>query len=81
MAPVAATITGVQRQTIDDPKLVALLERLRNYERVTTQSHLAPIDCDDETLNSPQIVDIEGLVGELERWPQWRFQELVRVEE
>ena len=23
------------------------------------------------------VVDIEGLVGELERWPQWHFQEQV----
>jgi len=81
MRPVAATVTAVQRQTIDDPKLVALLERLRNYDPVTAKSHSTLIDCDDETLTSTQKVDIEGLVGELDRWPQWRFQKLADLYE
>lgn len=82
MAPAAATVTGVQRQTIDDLKLITLLERLRGYDPVTTPPCSKNDDCDDsEVLSSSQIIDIEGLVGELERWPQWRFQELVRFDE
>jgi len=82
MAPAAATVTGVQRQTIDDLKLITLLERLRGYDPVTTPPCSKNDDCDDsEVLSSSQIIDIEGLVGELERWPQWRFQELADLYE
>ncbi len=33
MAPVTATATGVARQTIDDPNLIALIERLSKFDR------------------------------------------------
>lgn len=32
MAPVAATTTGVARQTIDDPKLVDLISRISDFD-------------------------------------------------
>ena len=80
MAPVTATSTGIPRQFIDDPELFALLERLSSYDvstskpiRGNSQTGGASADADTDTAR----VDVEGLVGELERWTQWKFQEMV----
>ena len=40
MAPVTATAAGVARQTIDDPTLISLLERLSKFDRSITSSPL-----------------------------------------
>jgi E3 ubiquitin-protein ligase HUWE1 len=67
MAPITATLTGIETQVIDDPELVALLSRLRAF------------DVSSEEAES--LVDIDGLVAELERIPKWRFQELADLYE
>lgn len=68
MAPVTVTITGVQRQPIDDSELVALIKSLCLYYAV------------DDGKPCSENVDIEGLVGELERVDQWKYTEQVRIE-
>ncbi len=74
MAPVTATSTGITRQFIDDPELKALLERLSSYD----VGPVKPLPEGSRDANAEAAkVDIEALVGELERWPQWKFQEMV----
>ncbi len=78
MAPVTVTTTGILRQPIDDSELVALIETLSSYATVSgikNDNHndyngLPSIECSD--------IDIEGLVGELEIFDDWRFTEQVR---
>ena len=86
MAPVTATSTGIPRQFIDDPQLTALLERLSSYDvRRNSDSDGGNLDKStsdkdvdgDNSNDETERVDIEGLVGELERWSQWKFQEVV----
>lgn len=83
MAPVTATSTGFCNQFIDDDRLSSLLERLSAYD--TSESN-ASSNLDAEVGNADGDVDadadavridVEGLVGELERWPQWKFEETV----
>jgi hypothetical protein len=72
MAPITATLTGIQPQVIDDPDLLDFLARLRAFDvssSVKDDHHL------ESTTTTP--VDVDGLVAELERCPKWRFQELV----
>lgn len=72
MAPVTVTTTGVARHPIDDANLEALISRLRSFDKrsnVTTTLETNDLETD---------LDIEGLVGELERFTAWRFGELVR---
>ena len=72
MAPVTATTTGVARHPIDDANLETLISRLRSFDKrsnVTTTLQTNDLETD---------LDIEGLVGELERFTEWRFGELVR---
>lgn len=79
MAPVTVTTTGISRQPIDDCELVALIETLSNYatasgiknDNYNDYNGLSSIECSD--------VDIEGLVGELEIFDNWRFTEQVRL--
>ena len=47
MAPVTATAAGVARQTIDDPTLISLLERLSKFDRTITSS---PLDGDETAI-------------------------------
>ena len=81
MAPVTATKTGIPRQTIDDPQLKALLSRLSEY--AIHDTIFASSDnfgtASDNKGDEQSRVDVEGLVGELERWPRWRFQEMVSL--
>ena len=75
MAPVTATTTGVARQIIDNPELTQLLERLSAFD--TSNPDVEDV-FDDSTLDcNASRLDLEGLVGELERWPRWKFQEMV----
>jgi hypothetical protein len=82
MAPVTETATGVGGQRIEDPQLRALLDRLRTYGAETSElegdTDKANSDDSDSAMQPPSRVDVEGLVGELERWPKWRFHEQVR---
>lgn len=79
MAPVTATSTGFCNQFIDDDRLSSLLERLSAYD--TSESN-ASSNLDAEIGNydadaAAVRIDVEGLVGELERWHQWKFEETV----
>jgi len=90
MAPVTASSTGVTRQIIDDVQLKDFLERLCSYDTFSNTSGSfrgASGNKDDDdmivdgtaTATGTARVDVEGLVGELERWPRWKFQEMVRT--
>ena len=78
MAPITSTTTGIPRQTIDDAVLRSLIDTLSSYDcnslvEAEASKNYAPSNtCSGR-------VDVEGLVGELERWPQWRFQEMVSL--
>jgi|EP00979_Chaetoceros_neogracilis_P003837 hypothetical protein len=75
MAPVTATTTGVARQVIDNPQLIQLLERLSVFDR--TNPDVEDI-FDDSALDSDTSrIDLEGLVGELEKCSRWKFEEMV----
>jgi hypothetical protein len=79
MAPVTATTTGVARQIIDNPELTQLLERLSAFD--TSNPDVEDV-FDDSTLDgNASRIDLEGLVGELERWPRWKFQEMADLYE
>ena len=82
MAPVTVTATGVGGERIEDPQLRALLDRLCTFKVETNAleegTNEASNDDSDHKMQSPSRVDVEGLVGELERWPKWRFHEQVR---
>jgi len=93
MAPVTVTTQGIDRQIIDDPQLVDLVKRLSTYDK-TTRTKTAKEDellCADpeeedrtDSIATPQAecVNVEGLVGELERWSShWKFQELADLYE
>lgn len=71
MAPITATLTGIQPQVIDDQELLDFLARLRAFD----VSSSVKDDHVESTATAP--VDVDGLVAELERYPKWRFQELV----
>ena len=81
MAPITATTVGVPRQTIDDPALSSLLERLTSYDcqRDTTPSTINQMDVTNDSgdMDVPRV-DVDGLVKELEKYSQWKFQEMVR---
>ena len=90
MAPVIASATGVARQTIDDPALLALLARLSAFD-------VAPGGGDDDAAAAARgdgaeaavppappprrrrPPDLDGLVAALDRVPRWHFQEQVRA--
>lgn len=69
MAPVTATTIGVPHQPIDDPDLISFIDRLRVYARSTQCSN-----------DNDVGLDIEGLVGELEKRIHWDFSEQVSFE-
>ncbi len=73
MAPVTATATGVAHHPIDDTNLEALILRLRSFDN----SSCVKSSFQEQ---SEVHIDIEGLVGELERFTEWRFGELVRLD-
>jgi hypothetical protein len=88
MAPITATTQGIERQTIDDPELVDLLKRLSSYDTTNNDANGSDLrrrqeqgQFDHDSSQQPECVDldvdVEGLVGELERWSYWKFQELV----
>lgn len=74
MAPVTATLTGIEPQVIDDEELLAFLSRLRAFDVSSSVK-----DNEEADSSVPTLVDVDGLVAELERIPKWRFQELVSV--
>jgi len=80
MAPITSTTTGIPRQTIDDAVLRSLIDTLSSYDcdslakAEASKNHAPSNACSGR-------VDVEGLVGELERWPQWRFQEMANLYE
>ena len=81
MAPVSCSITGLGGQKIEDPQLRALLDRLRKYGPGTSKLQRGSSEESDDNITKLEKcnnrIDVEGLVEELERWPQWRFHELV----
>lgn len=78
MAPITSTTTGIPRQTIDDAVLRSLIDTLSSYDCNNLVNDVASENrAPSDTCSSR--VDVEGLVGELERWPQWRFQEMVSI--
>mmetsp|Transcript_14935 Transcript_14935/g.32205 ORF Transcript_14935/g.32205 Transcript_14935/m.32205 type:complete len:97 (+) Transcript_14935:479-769(+) len=86
MAPVTATSVGIARQTIDDPKLIALLERLSKFDVTTTNDTNKDgvdstveddVGTSDTNMEQNEIVDVVGLVTEMDRVPRWHFQEQV----
>lgn len=44
MAPVTATSAGIPRQTIDDPDLIGLLERLSKFDPTSSTSTTTTVD-------------------------------------
>lgn len=72
MAPVTVTSTGVARHPIDDSNLKALISRLRLFDN-SPSSVNTPLPQDQQEVE----IDIEGLIGELERFTEWRYGELV----
>jgi len=80
MAPITSTTTGIPRQTIDDAVLRSLIDTLSSYDcNSLVEAEASKSDAPSNTCSGR--VDVEGLVGELERWPQWRFQEMANLYE
>mmetsp|Transcript_9044 Transcript_9044/g.11092 ORF Transcript_9044/g.11092 Transcript_9044/m.11092 type:complete len:4662 (-) Transcript_9044:66-14051(-) len=78
MAPVTATATGIARQTIDDPKLVSLIENLSSFHTPIPSNADRSVSLSSSRVSieqSPSIVDVDGIVTVLEKYPTWRFQE------
>ena len=93
MAPITVTTQAVDRQVIDDPQLVELLRRLSSYDTTREEHNSSQVKgYKDDTRQHAQMkrhvqgkpqamtIDVEGLVGELERWPVWKFQEMVSTQ-
>lgn len=75
MAPITTTTTGIPRQPIDDPELVSLIKRLQSYDCLVHREEVG--GSAGSSIGKDDNVDIEGLVGELERVDQWRYTEQV----
>ncbi len=87
MAPVVISSTGTPRQTIDNPELISLIERLSTFDPKTNDGVSvdgAGMDIDkddavgDKVVGTPPL-DIDGLVDELKKYQRWRFQEQVSL--
>ena len=76
MAPIVVSSTGISRQVIDDPELRLFLERLNTLD--DRRKTLDPSSNSNVDAGAALPVDlIDGLTTELQRFPQWRFQEQV----
>ena len=72
MAPIFATI-GITPQIVDDERLIALRSSIGSVSLDGTFNESS------QTSKTPRMpIDIERLVGLLEPWQSWAFEEQVR---